>query len=180
MKKFIYIASIVFILAGCSSSAVADRSHLTTKAAVEEVKVKSVSVSLIHTAKVNANTSKMKHVIKYLKTREHKTYYVFSGASPSGWDCSGLVVWTYKQFGLELPHSATAQGKLGTRVHTPKIGDIVVFGYKGSYYFDHSGIYIGKGKVINANKFYGTTVIEPLSNFDYYSNIRFIRIVKTI
>jgi cell wall-associated NlpC family hydrolase len=180
MKKFLYIVSIALILAGCSSSAVATPGITTEVKTATEVSTKSVLQELVEKTKLQKNTSKMKTVIQHLKSRVHKTYYVYSGASPRGWDCSGLVVWSYKQFGLELPHSATAQGKLGTRVRTPKVGDIVVFGYKGSYYFDHSSIYIGNGKVINANRFYGTTVIEPLSNFDYYSNIRFIRVVKTL
>lgn len=174
MKKLILIVSTMIYLAGCSSSAAAVTVNTVATQQIETIK----APTLIEVLKIHENTSKMKAVIKHLESRVHKTYYVFSGASPSGWDCSGLVVWAYQQFGLNLPHSATAQAHLGTRVKAPKVGDIVTFGY-GSYYFDHAAIYIGNGKVINANKFYGTTVIEPLSNFSYYDNIRFIRVVTT-
>jgi cell wall-associated NlpC family hydrolase len=176
MKKYVItLASVILTLAGCSAS--------TAVAAPTTVVAKPIVVSkqapIMETLRLHSNKSKMLDVIQQLKSRVHKTYYVFSGASPRGWDCSGLVVWTYKQFGLTLPHSATAQGKMGTKVNKPKLGDIVVFGYKGSKYYDHSGIYIGNGKVINANQYYGTTVIEPLSNFKNYSNIRYIRVIPT-
>jgi cell wall-associated NlpC family hydrolase len=91
---------------------------------------------------------RMKPVIKVLdklKSYVGKTPYVFSGASPSAWDCSGLVKWTYAQLGISLPHSASAQLSAGKHVKNPQPGDIVVWG--GGY---HSGIYLGNGKVINA------------------------------
>lgn len=175
MKKYVIVVSAILTLAGCSAS--------TAIAATPQVAltptVVNKQVPVMETLRLHSNKSKMLDVIQQLKSRVNKTYYVFSGASPRGWDCSGLVVWTYKQFGLTLPHSATAQGKLGTKVNEPKLGDIVVFGYKGSKYYDHSGIYIGNGKVVNANQYYGTTVIEPISNFKNYSNIRYIRVIPT-
>ena len=170
MKKYIIMASAILTLAGCSAS--------IAHAVVAPVKPTNM-VDLIHTEKIIRNTSHMKHVVHFLETRVNRTSYVFSGASPSGWDCSGLVYWTYMQFGYKLPHSANAQGHLGVRVHAPKLGDIVVFAYKGYTDFYHAAIYIGNGKIINANSGYGTTVIEPLSDFKY-NEIRFVRIVPTI
>ena len=102
--------------------------------------------------------------------------YVFSGDTPAGWDCSGLVRWVYKQAGIVLPHSADKQGHLGTRVSTPKRGDIVVFAYQGRTDFYHAAIYLGDGLILNANREYRTTVIEPLNNFRR-SQIRFIRVL---
>lgn len=84
-------------------------------------------------------------VLDKLKGFVGKTPYVFSGASPRAWDCSGLVMWTYSQLGISLPHSASAQLSAGKHVKNPQPGDIVVWG--GGY---HSGIYLGDGKVINA------------------------------
>ena len=133
---------------------------------------------LINHAKYLKNTKRMKDTVQKLMRRVHKTSYVFSGSSVYGWDCSGMVVWTYKQFGLELPHSANKQAHIGKRVSVPKLGDIVVFAYKGSTNFYHSGIYIGKGKIVNSNRYYGTTVIEPLTDYND-SQIRFVRVVKT-
>ena len=137
------------------------------------------TTDLVHTAKLNNNTYKMKETIMKIFHRVNKTPYVFSGSSIYGWDCSGMVVWTYKQFGIELPHSANKQAHVGKRVSNPKLGDIVVFAYNGSTNFYHSGIYIGKGKIVNSNSYFRTTVIEPLSDYKN-SQIRFVRIVPTI
>jgi cell wall-associated NlpC family hydrolase len=116
-------------------------------------------------------------VIKYLTTRVHKTSYVFSGSNTRGWDCSGMVRWAYQQIGITLPHSADKQGHLGKRVSEPVKGDIVVFAYQGSTSFNHAAIYLGDGLIINANREYGTTIIQPLS--DFASNqIRFVRILN--
>jgi cell wall-associated NlpC family hydrolase len=137
-------------------------------------------IDLVHTAKLNKNTAKMQEVLMKIFHRVNKTPYVFAGDSIKyGWDCSGMVVWTYEQFGIELPHSANKQAHVGKRVSSPKLGDIVVFAYNGSTNFYHSGIYIGKGKIVNANSYFRTTVIEPLTDYKN-SQIRFVRIVPTI
>jgi cell wall-associated NlpC family hydrolase len=122
------------------------------------------------------NTIKMAKVVKYLKTRVNKTSYVFSGSSPYGWDCSGMVRWAYARFGLDVPHSANKQAHVGTRVSRPVLGDIVVFAYPGSTNFYHSAMYIGDGKIVHANQARKTTVIEPLSAYKN-SQIRFVRLV---
>jgi cell wall-associated NlpC family hydrolase len=178
MKKYVIIASVILTLAGCSASA-ATAYPTSIVQAVAEVKQTPVHQKLIQTAKAHRNTAKMKQVIKYLETRVGKTSYVFSGASPRGWDCSGLVRWTYERFGIELPHSANKQGHLGKRVHKPKLGDIVVFAYNGSTNFYHAAIYIGNGKIINAHYGARSTIIQPLTD---YANgqIRFVRVIPTL
>jgi cell wall-associated NlpC family hydrolase len=115
-------------------------------------------------------------VAKHLVRFADKTPYVFSGSTPSGWDCSGMVVWAYSKVGFELPHSANKQAHLGNRVSKPKVGDIVVFAYSGSTNFYHSAIYLGDGKIINANLMYKTTKIQLLTDFKK-SQIRFVRIL---
>jgi cell wall-associated NlpC family hydrolase len=71
--------------------------------------------------------------------------YVFGGAAPSGFDCSGLTKFVYAKFGISLPHSSAAQGANGTRVSSPVPGDLVIID-GGS----HVGIYTGNGKMIDA------------------------------
>jgi cell wall-associated NlpC family hydrolase len=114
-----------------------------------------------------------KHLVRFAD----KTPYVYSGSTTFGWDCSGLVVWTYKKIGITLPHSANKQAHIGKRVSKAKVGDIVVFAYSGSTDFYHSAIYLGNGKIINANRMYKTTKIQLLSDFDK-SQIRFVRVIK--
>lgn len=73
--------------------------------------------------------------------------YVFGGESPAGFDCSGLVEYVFAHFGVNLPHSAAAQGRIGTRIPTSaaRPGDVVVI--NGG---THIGIYIGPGRMIDA------------------------------
>ena len=185
MKKYVIIASVILTLAGCSASAsIADlqNAKVITSNTEKEIKTSkevAVTQSLIKEAKSKRNTAQMKKVIKYLKTRVGKTSYVFSGASPRGWDCSGMVRWTYERFGLELPHSANKQGHIGTRVSKPKLGDIVVFAYNGYSSFYHSAIYIGNGKIINAHYGADSTIIQPLTDYKG-SQIRFVRVIPTV
>ena len=175
MKKYVIIASVILTLAGCSASAATAVMQDTQVIKHHHVK----QLSLIEVSKAHKNTAQMRHVIKYLKTRVGRTSYVFSGASPRGWDCSGLVRWTYERFGIELPHSANAQGHIGTRVSKPKLGDIVVFAYNGSTDFYHAAIYIGNGKIINAHRGAHATIIQPLTDYKN-GQIRFVRVVSTL
>jgi len=124
------------------------------------------------------NKAKLVKVVKALKNRVGKTPYVFAGSSPYGWDCSGMVRWAYLELGKELPHSATKQAHSGKRVKTPKVGDIVAFAYKGYSGFYHSAIYIGNGKIVNANRGFKGTYIESLSNYKG-SRIVYVRIMET-
>jgi cell wall-associated NlpC family hydrolase len=185
MKKYVLVASVILTLAGCSAStSIADMqdTSVTPSNTIKEatVKVKTFSTqTLIKETKTKRNTAQMKKVIKSLKTRVGKTSYVFSGSSPRGWDCSGMVRWTYEQFGLEIPHSANKQAHIGQRVSKPKLGDIVVFAYKGSTSFYHSAIYIGNGKIINAHYGADSTIIQPLTDYKS-SQIRFVRLVPTM
>jgi hypothetical protein len=137
-----------------------------------------IKSQLINHTKYIRNTERMRETVQKLMRRVNKTSYVFSGSTPYGWDCSGMVRWTYKQFGLDVPHSANKQAHIGKRVSIPKLGDIVVFAYRGSTSFYHSGIYIGKGKIVNAHYEAGTTIIQPLTDYKN-SQIRFIRVVNT-
>jgi peptidoglycan DL-endopeptidase CwlO len=75
------------------------------------------------------------------------TPYVWGGASPSGFDCSGLVMYVYAQVGVSLPHNAAAQYGYGSAVSRSDLepGDLVFF-----YGLGHVGIYIGGGSFIHA------------------------------
>jgi cell wall-associated NlpC family hydrolase len=85
--------------------------------------------------------------------------YVYGGASPSGFDCSGLVMWVYGRLGVDLPHNAAALYAAGRRVSTShlKPGDLVFFHGLG-----HVGIYIGQGRMIHAPQTGRTVEIEAL------------------
>jgi soluble lytic murein transglycosylase-like protein len=73
------------------------------------------------------------------------TPYVFGGSAPGGFDCSGLVQWSYRQLGVDLPRTAAEQGRAGTPVSPAdaRPGDLVYFDKAGPV--DHIGIYAGNG-----------------------------------
>jgi peptidoglycan DL-endopeptidase CwlO len=73
--------------------------------------------------------------------------YVWGGASPSGFDCSGLVMYVYAQLGVSLPHNAYAQMTSLPAVPLSDLqpGDLVFF--NGA---SHVGIYVGNGAMIHA------------------------------
>jgi len=73
--------------------------------------------------------------------------YVWGGASPAGFDCSGLVMYVYAQLGISLPHYTVAQWNATTPISLSDIqpGDLVFF-----YGLGHVGIYIGGGQFIHA------------------------------
>lgn len=197
-KKFAAVGiviSTVISLTTCSSTTVASAEQLNIKA-IEASIVKSDQYSLKNfmdmakenhkryqlELKVMANTKKMSSTIKKLKKYANKTWYVFGGATPNGWDCSGLVRWTYEQMNVELYHSASVQKKSGhfVKAADAKPGDIVAFGWKGWNGAGHVGIYIGNGKMIHSPSPGRKTIVESVKSFaKYYSKVTYTRILET-
>ncbi|MFC9897453.1 C40 family peptidase [Nocardia sp. NPDC127579] len=75
------------------------------------------------------------------------TPYVWGGSEPGGFDCSGLVQWSYEQEGVGLPRTSQEQENIGTAVslEAAQPGDVVI--YNGG---THTGIYAGDGQIVHA------------------------------
>ena len=152
--------------------------NAASKKFVESPEIKAQRASMLQQQYQNATN--ITKTVKALKKRVGRTWYVFSGSTPSGWDCSGLVMWAYQQMGVELEHRASLQQKAGILVDEPKIGDIVAFTYKNSKSAYHVGIYIGGGEMIHARRQGQGTVIESVTAFaGKYSKVTYTRILDT-
>ena len=104
--------------------------------------------------------------------------YVYGGASPSGFDCSGFTMYVYQQYGYSLPHSATSQWQsgLGTQVWSIgalQPGDLVFFNdpsRNAGKACSHAGIYIGNGQFVHASSSRSQDVIISDLTSGYYYN----------
>ncbi|WP_428338414.1 peptidoglycan hydrolase RipC [Mycobacterium sp.] len=88
--------------------------------------------------------------------------YSWGGASPGGFDCSGLVMWAFQQAGIALPHSSQALAHGGQPVSLSDLqpGDVLTFYSDAS----HAGLYIGDGMMIHSST-YGVPVrVVPMNS----------------
>lgn len=110
--------------------------------------------------------------MQYLGTR-----YVYGGASPSGFDCSGFTMYIYKQFGVSLPHTATGQWQSGKGARLYSIGelaagDLVFFNdpsRNAGKACSHAGIYIGNGQFVHSSSSRSNGVIVSDLTSGYYN-----------
>ena len=89
--------------------------------------------------------------------------YVYGGSTPAGFDCSGFVMFVYAQFGVSLPHSATAISDGGTRISLADAvpGDVIAMG-------SHVGFYAGNGNILDAPDVGRSISIRPLWTDDFW------------
>lgn len=104
--------------------------------------------------------------------------YVWGGSSPSGFDCSGLTQYCYRQIGISLPRTSQSQFQAGQHIARDRLdllrpGDLVFFGTDGDAgRVHHVGIYVGDGNYVHA-PYTGTVIrvnslVERIeSNGDY-------------
>lgn len=96
--------------------------------------------------------------------------YVYGGASPSGFDCSGFVYYVYGTFGISVGRTPAAQASAGTQVDKAslQVGDIVLFAGTGGSGITHAGIYAGNGQFIHSPNSRSTVSYSDL-NSGYWS-----------
>lgn len=126
----------------------------------------SSSVSTAPTAPPITGTQILAQAQRYLGVR-----YVSGGASPSGFDCSGLVYYVLKQLGYSPYRTPADQYKHGTYVEKAdlKAGDIVFFAGTGASGISHVGIYAGNGQFLHAPNSRSTVSYSYLTS-GYWAN----------
>lgn len=106
-------------------------------------------------------TKEKRNTITKVAIQQIGVKYKFGGYSPkTGFDCSGLVYYSYKQAGYNIPRTAQAQYKYSKRVlFFKKPGDLLFFNTKWRWWapwnwfkVTHVGIYLGGNKMIQAPK----------------------------
>lgn len=162
MKKLLLISAMTLVLATCGVPSNAD----ITEETKEETSNTQVSfLDMIVQMKqeqtllqqqqaeweaLQIRIQKMDNRVDKLSKHVGSTWYAFAGSTPNGWDCSGLVLWFYSEFGVQLEHSATKQKFSGEFTEQPMPGDIIAFSYPGNEKAYHNGIYIGDGLFIHS------------------------------
>ena len=96
--------------------------------------------------------------------------YVFGSASGRSFDCSGFTYYVFKQHGINIPRTSTAQASVGKKVSRQNLqaGDLVIFSNTYKAGPSHVGIYLGNNKFIHASSG-GKKVIVSSLNSSYYN-----------
>lgn len=97
--------------------------------------------------------------------------YIWGATGPSEFDCSGLVVWAYRQIGKTLPRSSQAQANGGIPVAKSDLqpGDVVLFYDDAS----HVGLYAGNGNVLHASTYGVPVKIASMNSMPFHSARRY-------
>jgi peptidoglycan DL-endopeptidase CwlO len=98
--------------------------------------------------------------------------YVWGGAGPNDFDCSGLVMWAYGKVGISLPHFTGDQWNSGEHISRSQLepGDLVFFFPDIS----HVGLYVGDGLMLDAPTFGQPVQIQPVFWSAYVGAVRIV------
>ena len=114
------------------------------------------------------------HVVKRAKSQLGAPYRYGSESPRSGFDCSGLMYWSFKDHGATLPRSSRDQWALRDNKGHKQVwkksnlqrGDLVFFNTSGRG-VSHVGLYIGDGKMVHTGSSIGRVRIDRI-NESYY------------
>jgi cell wall-associated NlpC family hydrolase len=181
MKKLLAIAAMTMTLTTCGITANAVSPTGEPLQEIDQQSFIDVLIEMKESEQAELRAEIMQSRIQSLSKHVDKTWYVFSGITPDGWDCSGLVMWFYSEFGIELEHSVTAQIHSGSIVDDPKPGDIVAFKHNGSSMGYHNGIYIGSDLFIHSPREGRKTEVSSVSEYaKKHSEVVYTRIYLSV
>jgi cell wall-associated NlpC family hydrolase len=95
------------------------------------------------------------------------TEYVWGGATPSGFDCSGFVQYVFREHGIELPRTSRQQAQVGRQVPlletALRVGDLMFFATDGTR-IDHIAIYAGNDEILHSSSSGGGVGYDSFSS----------------
>jgi murein DD-endopeptidase len=101
-------------------------------------------------AVVRASDETARKAVDYARDMVGKPYK-YAGDSPAGFDCSGLVRYSYGKAGLQMPRDTRSQRNASVPVSLKNLreGDLLFFDQEGKK-ASHVGMYIGNGRFVHA------------------------------
>lgn len=104
--------------------------------------------------------------------------YDYGGDSPGdGFDCSGLIYYSYRQAGLQVPRTAIGQWSAGFRVplKRARAGDLVFYRFGGKSGSLHVGLYLGDDRMVHASTGHDEVIVVDIDEpwwWAHYLGIR--------
>ena len=93
--------------------------------------------------------------------------YVYGGATPRGFDCSGFVLYVFNRHGVRLPRTSRQQAQVGRKLPTTvgalQPGDLIFFSTSGSR-VDHVAMYAGDNRMIHSSSSGGGVRFDDLDS----------------
>lgn len=119
---------------------------------------------------VSLTDQRAKKVVAAALSRVSTGQYVWGASGGNSFDCSGLMMYAYRQIGISLPHSSSAQSRLGKAVSIKNLkpGDLLFF-YSPVH---HVGLYIGDGKFVHARNTRDDLEVDTISGYGHFTSAR--------
>lgn len=131
----------------------------------QKLKIKKTAKKVSSNVSTSSASTKLKKAVSIAKSVQG-VRYVFGGASKSGFDCSGLIYYAYKNAGISVYRtSAAGLYSISSATKSPKVGDLVFFKNTYKSGISHVGLYMGSGKFVSAS---GSKVQVSSINSSYW------------
>jgi cell wall-associated NlpC family hydrolase len=116
-----------------------------------------------------ARSAAIAHSAASVAVSERGKWYVYGGAGPRVFDCSGLVQYAYRRVGIRVPRTAEQQYRASHHITQRQLrpGDLVFFHDSRGYVY-HVGIYVGYGAIMNAPHSGARLRIQPVWSRSVY------------
>lgn len=154
--------------------------EMTSMVEKQENDQKSASASVHKKASTSLVNDLSKTVLG--ESKKHRgTRYASGGNKPGGFDCSGLVQWSYKKAGINLPRSAKAQWSATEKISKDKAqpGDLVFFKgtYGGANHISHVAIYVDASTICHSSSSKGVCYSNFTSGYwkNHFDSIRRVK-----